>query len=564
MILAKPSALALAVAMACTVGLTACNNDSNSVDISLGAPVTTGDTIALTDLGQLISFNRATPSTLVSVKGVLGLKDNDVLIGIDYRPNDGLLYGIGKLGNVYVLDPSTGGATFKVALSADATDTTAPYAGITGDAQQMALDFNPVADRLRVIGNDGQNLRINVDTGAVTTDGVINSPQPAVVTSAAYTNSIAGTNSTKLYVVDINRDRVYLQDPPNNGTLADATSASLGLDATGTSGFDIDPLNNIGYAVLQVSGTSQFYKIDLSTIGTTTFATKLVDGLPVNAKNIRGIALKPVSATAYGLTANNQLTSFKPIAPNNVSALTNITGLLATETVVGIDVRVNTSVAGKAGLLYGLTNLGNLYTIDPSTGVASGRLTLQADSADTTAPYNALVGTSFGVDFNPTVDRLRVVSNTGQNLRINVDTGLVTTDTNINLTGSTPSVSGIAYTNSFVGASATTTGTKLYDLDSSSNNLYEQTPPNDGVLALKGSTGITLGNSTGLDIAGGENGLALAVSAGTTGPSTLYAVNLATGAATPAAKTGGVASTSVSVVGSSSTPALIDVALLVK
>jgi hypothetical protein len=178
-------------------------------------------------------------------------------------------------------------------------------------------------------------------------------------------------------------------------------------------------------------------------------------------------------------------------------------------------------------------------------------------------PYQAMLGTGFGVDFNPVVDRLRVVSNMGQNLRINVDTGTVTTDSNINLTGSTPSISAIAYANSFLGATATT-GTTLYDLDSSSNNLYSQTPPNDGSLVLKGSTGITVGTKTGFDIAGGENGLALATVAQATGPSTLYVIDLKTGAATPAAKLNGTASAAASMIGSGATPALIDVAIVTR
>jgi hypothetical protein len=548
-----PSAVSAALLLACTLGLSACNNDSTTVEVSLGDPVTTGDTIALTDLGLLISFNRTAPQTLISIKSVLGLKPSDVLIGIDYRPADGKLYGIGKLGNVYVLDPSTGGATFKVALSAKLDDSTSPYSGITGDAQQMALDFNPVADRLRVIGNDGQNLRINVDTGEVTTDTPISAPIAASVTGAAYSNSLTGTGTTALYDIDVAQNRLYIQSPPNEGTLLSGNMASLGVNADGTSGFDIDPLTNKGYAVLQVDGVSMFYGIDLSSIGTTNNAATKIGALPTNAKNIRGIALKPVTATVYGLTANNQLTSLSATTPNNISALMPITGLLATETVIGMDVRVNTSVAGKAGLLYGLTNLGNLYTINPSTGVASRLLTLQT----------LLQGTAFGVDFNPVADRLRVVSNTGQNLRIDVDTGAVTTDSNINLTDSTPSISAIAYTNSFLGATATT-GTTLYDLDSISNNLYSQTPPNDGSLVLKGSTGITVGTQTGFDIAGGENGLALATIAQTTGPSTLYVIDLKTGMATPAAKLNGTASAAASMIGSSTTPALIDIAIMTR
>ena len=85
-----------------------------------------------------------------------------------------------------------------------------------------------------------------------------------------------------------------------------------------------------------------------------------------------------------------------------------VTGLTGDTALVGIDFRPAT------GALVGLGNQGGIYTIDPATGVATNRVQLS----------EALSGTSFGVDFNPTVDRLRIVSDTGQNLRANLDTGV--------------------------------------------------------------------------------------------------------------------------------------------
>src|SRR5690606_16616327 len=123
------------------------------------------------------------------------------------RPADGLLYVVSSTSRIYTLDAKTGALTFKSALST-------PLAG-----SQFGVDFNPVADRLRLVSNTGQNLRVDVTTGAATVDGAINGVPGAVITASAYTNSFAGATSTQLYNLDA-AGTVYLQDPPNNGTLA--------------------------------------------------------------------------------------------------------------------------------------------------------------------------------------------------------------------------------------------------------------------------------------------------------------------------------------------------------
>lgn len=542
----KKPALVLALATACSLGLSGCNNDNNAQTTNPTTPTTpttpnpmvTGDLIALTESGQLVSVNRTAPETLISAQNVSGLKTSDSLIGIDYRPADGKLYGVGALGNIYTLDPSTGVASFKVALTGDG------FTKITGNPTLMAVDFNPAADRLRVIGNDGQNLRINVDTGVTIVDSAINGGSSPQITSAAYTNSFAGTGTTQLFDIDVNTDRLYLQNA-NAGTLLDF--APLGVDATGSSGFDIDGVNNIGYAALDVGGSLQLYTLDLSKIATTGSAAAAIGKLPSSVKAIRGIALKPAmnaGTLVQGLSADNQLVQFNPLTPTTTTR-TTITGLAASEKIVGIDYRLRTTTT-KSGQLYGLSNLGNLYTIDTSTGVATGRLALKANAADTTAPFAGLDGTKFAVDFNPAADRLRVISNTGQNLRIDVDTGDTTTDGTISgVTGAV--VSGAAYTNSFQRSSAGTT--MLYDIDQTNNQLLLQNPPNDGTVSAIGALGVSLGANGSLDIAGGSNGLVL----GTNG-SALYRINLTSGAATTLADK----------IGGTDTPSLIDLAILLK
>ncbi len=545
----KNPALVLAMAAICGFGMAGCNdNDDDFVSNSSPTPMVTGDLIALTEAGQVVSVNRSAPSALVSTQTVIGLKANDSLIGIDYRPADGKLYGVGIKGNIYTLDASTGIATFIVALSADTEndkDDNAAFTQITGNASLMSVDFNPAADRLRVISSEGLNLRINVDNGKTITDGMVSDVGTAMITSVAYTNSFAGTGSTRLFDIDVMQDRLYLQNA-NAGTLL--TSAPLGVNAMGSSGFDIDGMNNMGYAALKVGSSLQLYSIDLAKIGTETAAAMKIGDLPATLMDLRGIALKPAmnsSTMLQGLSADNQLVSFALSTPTMTTSK-SITGLLASETIVGIDYRLRTET-DKSGVLYGLSSLGNLYMIDSSNGAATGRLALMADSTDSSEPFAGLFGTSFAVDFNPFADRLRVLSNTGQSLRINVDTGATTTDGSINGVANAM-VSAAAYTNSFQRAEQGST--TLYDLDQTGNQLLLQNPPNDGTVSVVGTgLGITLGLSNGMDIAGGDNGLVLA-----TNGAGLYRINLMTGVATElAAKVGGA-----------STPALVDLAILLK
>ena len=122
-----------------------------------------------------------------------------------------------------------------------------------------------------------------------------------------------------------------------------------------------------------------------------------------------GVLPAPAAAiTAFGLSNANQIVTFDTNTPSTPLAVVAITGLQSGETALGIDVRPAT------GQLYLLGSSSRIYVVDPVTGVAT---------AVGAAFTPALSGTAFGFDFNPTVDRIRVVSDTGQNLRLNPDTG---------------------------------------------------------------------------------------------------------------------------------------------
>lgn len=165
---------------------------------------------ALTAGNRIISFARDLPGSVTTNTNVTGLESGENLIGIDYRPADGLLYGVGNTGRIYTIDTGTGAATLKSALAADPADTSDAFAGLAGT--EFGVGFNPAADRLRIVSNTGQNLRINVDTGATTTDGAINGGAAnAAVTASAYTNSFAATGTTTLYAIDSSNDTLFTQ-----------------------------------------------------------------------------------------------------------------------------------------------------------------------------------------------------------------------------------------------------------------------------------------------------------------------------------------------------------------
>lgn len=518
------------------------DNQSGATPPVSGAAV--GDVVALTASNRLVSFDRATPGTIRTNVAVSGLESGENLVGIDVRPRDGLLYGVGSSGRLYTIDAATGAATMKARLSADAADTTAPFTALAGT--DFGVDFNPVADRLRIVSSTGQSLRINVDTGATTTDGNINGGAAnTAITASAYTNSFAGTGSTTLYGIDTVNATLYTQNPPNDGALA--MPVPLGVAVSNANGFDIDARTNVGYMLGTVGGARNLYSVNL---GATTNAATLVGAIGVN-ENLRGIALRGGQAvTVLGLRDDNRLVGFKPATPNTIDTDVAITGLNSGESLLGIDVRP------KDNLLYGLTSSGRILTIDAATGATTVKATLTADAADTTAPYTAIQGSAFAVDFNPTADRLRVISNTGQSLRINVDTGATTTDGNINRAGAAPVVTAAAYTNSIPNA----TTTQLFDIDSTSSVLALQNPPNDGTLVNVGPLGMTIAGDAGMDIGGGANGLALAALRTTaTGPSSLYRIDLTTGAATPI---NGTATPATSTIGTGTgTPGLRDIAI---
>ena len=226
-------------------------------------------------------------------------------------------------------------------------------------------------------------------------------------------------------------------------------------------------------------------------------------------------------------------------------------GTLATPVALGVSASVvgGFDIDGRNNKGYAVMTVGgarNLYAIN--LGAASAAASLVAPLALS----EDVKGFALRTPRAPVVYGL-----TDRNLRINVDTGAATTDGAINRAGAAPVVAAGAYTNSFAG----TTATMLLVLDSDSDNLALQNPPNDGTLANIGALGLNLSGDNGMDIAGGANGLALAaLCTASTGPSRLYRVDLVTGAALPI---NGAANPALSLVGAG-TLNVIDIAISLK
>ena len=206
--------------------------------------------VALTSNNTLVNYDSMSRRSdrAMNIKGV----DGNVL-GIDFRPVNGMLYAITDTDKIYTINTNNGVDTLVSTLSIS-----------FNGGFQAGVDFNPVADRLRVVSNNGQNFRINVETGVVTADKTLNyNPgQGLGITAAAYTNSKAGATTTKLYNLDYVSNTLVAQTPPNDGVLSSVGSLKMNLPPV--AGFDIvtdSKGNNLGFIVSDKS----LYTVDLFT-----------------------------------------------------------------------------------------------------------------------------------------------------------------------------------------------------------------------------------------------------------------------------------------------------------
>lgn len=271
---------------------------------SVNAPPPGPDILyAVTDANRLIRFNASRPAALDANLAISGLAPGERLLGIDFRPANGRLYAAGSSGMLYTLDTASGAA---MAVGGNGLASV-----IKGD--EIGFDFNPVVDRIRVVDNAGNNLRLHPDTGAVV-DG--NAAMPGVqpdtplaysredanhgklarVVAVAYTNASGAQGTTNFAIDSAQATLVTLGRPegttpaktpsnPNEGQLF--TVGRLGF-MTGTRvSFDIHPARRSAYASFQEQDTAVLYAINLAS-----GAAQRIDRIG-NGLVLRGIAIAP-------------------------------------------------------------------------------------------------------------------------------------------------------------------------------------------------------------------------------------------------------------------------------
>ncbi|WP_396177953.1 DUF4394 domain-containing protein [Flavobacterium sp.] len=446
---------------------------------------------ALTIDNKVVYYNAQNLSSPISTLTITGLQASETILSIDYRPATGQLYALGSTSRLYIINEQSGLATALGSASFDPMIT----------SQNASIDFNPTVDRIRLVTDSGQNLRLHPELGTVlATDGTINGGSNPKFGAVAYTNSMAGATTTMLYDIDFATDKLYVQTPPNDGGLQEV--GDLTVDFMGMGGFDIMADNSVALAVVKNDTDSRLYTINLDSgkaLWVGTFGMM-----------VKSLAIK-TNPVAFATSADNKLYRFNPMSPTMNPV--DLMGLMNGETIVGLDFRP------ANGALYAISNQSRLLTVNTANGqvtpIGSGLII-------------SLSGIYFGFDFNPTVDRIRLVSNTGQNLRLHPDLGTVVfTDGSLN--PGSPNVNAAAYDNNFAMSTATT----LYVLDSQTNMMYKQIPPNDGTLVPVGALGINFDAENGFDIGGNSNRAFGLLKVNNT--TAVYSFNLTTGAATKTA-----------------------------
>ena len=252
----------------------------------------------ITTAGALVRFDSATAANVTTIGAVGGVVAGQTLRGVDFRPSDGKLYAMstnaaGAAAQLYTVDLATGAAT---AIGAGLT--------LTGNTSTLvSLDFNPVANALRVVTGGGQNYRVNANTGAlILQDTSIATPAGVVpiISGVAYTNSVAGATSTTLYAYDFRLNNlgtiggIGSVPSPNTGVFNIVGNSGF-VSGNGGAGFDISGATGIAYMSYDdltgtLDGEPEFFSINL----TTGVAAKIGD---FGTVNLLDFSVLPIAAT---------------------------------------------------------------------------------------------------------------------------------------------------------------------------------------------------------------------------------------------------------------------------
>lgn len=258
---------------------------------------------AVSTANALLAFNAGQPQKILSRRALSGLQPQERVLGIDYRVARGQLFALGSSGRLYRIDTTT----------AAATPVGAPFA-IALRGARFGFDFNPAVDRIRVVSDAGQNLRVHPDTGALVdadpkTDGLqadggvayaasdALAGKPVALVAAAYSYNQVDEKITTNFAIDAqhgvlvtqgSREGVVPAVSPNTGRLFTVGPLGIKGRAEGVS-FDISDVDNVAYAALTGAGAgaSVLYRIDLSSGAAVRIGT-IGGGEAVN-----GLAIEP-------------------------------------------------------------------------------------------------------------------------------------------------------------------------------------------------------------------------------------------------------------------------------
>jgi len=235
--------------------------------------------LVATNGANLSRFDSGALGSVTTVP-VTGLQVGETLVGIDYRPSDGQIYGIGSTSRIYRLNILTGTAT-QVGTASQFT--------LNGTA--FGTDVSPVSDRIRSVSNTEQNLRLNPIDGTLSgTDTALN-PAGNVV-AAAYSNNFVGATETTLFDIDSASGTLQIQNPPNGGTLTLVGPLGLGTNLNEAIGFDIAGENGVAYATITQGGVSRLYSVNLTT-GAATLQTSNGGSIGTGTTAFLGVTATP-------------------------------------------------------------------------------------------------------------------------------------------------------------------------------------------------------------------------------------------------------------------------------
>ena len=233
----------------------------------LSACETERDIYVLTSTGRILAFDSDRPDKIDNEVSVRGLPSGESVVQIDYRPETGTYYCLTSEERLCTVNPDTG----SVALVSTTKFT-------TDNLVSPVIDFNPVADLLRVIAAE-HNLRVNPSNGqaAAAPDTVleydnddVNDDSDPRLAAIAYDENRDDARSTTLYGLDVTTQSLVrvgskggTPNSPNTGRLF--TVAELEVEFTANAGFDIEPDGDRAWAALAPNGAGAvLYRIDLS------------------------------------------------------------------------------------------------------------------------------------------------------------------------------------------------------------------------------------------------------------------------------------------------------------